>query len=249
MNFASKSLESDKVEKYVDGLPDMIHGSVMATKPKTMQHAIEFTTELMDKKISTLAERQAEKQEENLITTNKNSNNNFQEGRSGSSLRRWEWGKGRTYGLGSSLCNKCKFHPPIARALFKNRTLTCYECGNQGHSGSDFPELRIKNHETKRRYEARGMYIRLEGQSAINLAHQKSYADVRQKPIEFQVDKPGYASGIALERRVESVAYKLKLPQELSRVHNTFHVSNLRKCYADEPLAVPLGGLHLDNEL
>ncbi|GJT45710.1 hypothetical protein Tco_0954425 [Tanacetum coccineum] len=49
--------------------------------------------------------------------------------------------------------------------------------------------------------------------------------------------------------QVESVAYKLKLPQELSRVHNTFHISNLRKCYADEPLAVPLGGLHLDNEL
>ncbi|GJS22690.1 hypothetical protein Tco_0451322 [Tanacetum coccineum] len=175
--------ESDKVEKYVDGLPDMIHGSVMATKPKTMQHAIEFTTELMDKKISTLAERQAEKQEENLITTNKNSNNNFQEGRSGSSLRRWEWGKGRTYGLGSSLCNKCKFHPPIARALFKN----VQHCKRVG---------------------------------------------------PFKV----------LEQ-VESVAYKLKLPQELSRVHNTFHVSNLRKCYADEPLAVPLGGLHLDNEL
>ncbi|GJR20937.1 putative reverse transcriptase domain-containing protein [Tanacetum coccineum] len=52
--------ESDKVEKYVGGLPDMIHGSVMATKPKTMQDAIEFATELMDKKISTFAERQAE---------------------------------------------------------------------------------------------------------------------------------------------------------------------------------------------
>ncbi|GJQ95318.1 putative reverse transcriptase domain-containing protein [Tanacetum coccineum] len=44
----------------IGGLPDMIHGSVMATKPKTMQDAIEFATELMDKKISTLAERQAE---------------------------------------------------------------------------------------------------------------------------------------------------------------------------------------------
>ncbi|GJZ42213.1 hypothetical protein Tco_0589099 [Tanacetum coccineum] len=51
--------ESDKVEKYVGGLPDMIHGSVMATKPKTMQDAIEFATKLMDKKISTFAERQA----------------------------------------------------------------------------------------------------------------------------------------------------------------------------------------------
>ncbi|GJV17743.1 hypothetical protein Tco_1363066 [Tanacetum coccineum] len=52
--------ESDKIEKYVGGLPDMIHGSVMASKPKTMQDAIEFATELMDKKISTLAERQAD---------------------------------------------------------------------------------------------------------------------------------------------------------------------------------------------
>nr|GEU74933.1 hypothetical protein [Tanacetum cinerariifolium] len=40
--------ESDKVEKYVGGLPDMIHGSVNASNPKTMQEAIEFTTELMD---------------------------------------------------------------------------------------------------------------------------------------------------------------------------------------------------------
>ncbi|GJV71537.1 hypothetical protein Tco_1491532 [Tanacetum coccineum] len=45
------------------------------------------------------------------------------------------------------------------------------------------------------------------------------------------------------------VAYKLELPEELSRVHNTFHVSNLKKCHADEPLAVPLDGLHLDDNL
>ncbi|GKC24714.1 reverse transcriptase domain-containing protein, partial [Tanacetum coccineum] len=52
--------ESDEIEKYVGGPPDMIHGSVMASKPKTMQDAIEFATELMDQKIRTLAERQAE---------------------------------------------------------------------------------------------------------------------------------------------------------------------------------------------
>ncbi|GKE44056.1 putative reverse transcriptase domain-containing protein [Tanacetum coccineum] len=45
------------------------------------------------------------------------------------------------------------------------------------------------------------------------------------------------------------VAYKLELPEELSRVHNTFHVSNLKKYYADEPLAVPLDGLHFDDKL
>nr|GFD42213.1 reverse transcriptase domain-containing protein [Tanacetum cinerariifolium] len=51
------SEESDKVEKYVGGLPDMIHGSVLASKPKTMQEAIEIATELMDKKVLTFAER------------------------------------------------------------------------------------------------------------------------------------------------------------------------------------------------
>nr|GFA98830.1 hypothetical protein [Tanacetum cinerariifolium] len=53
-----KVKESDKIEKYVVGLPDMIHGSVMASKPKTMQDGIEFVTKLMDKKIRTLAEHQ-----------------------------------------------------------------------------------------------------------------------------------------------------------------------------------------------
>ncbi|GJR63146.1 putative reverse transcriptase domain-containing protein [Tanacetum coccineum] len=57
---------------------------------------------------------------------------------------------------------------------------------------------------------------------------QKSYADLKQK--------------------VREVAYKLELPEELSRVHNTFHVSNLKKCHADEPLSVPLDGLHLDDK-
>ncbi|GJS23884.1 hypothetical protein Tco_0452516 [Tanacetum coccineum] len=49
--------ESDKIEKYVSGLPDMIHGSVMASNPKTMQDAVEFAIELMDKKIRTFAKR------------------------------------------------------------------------------------------------------------------------------------------------------------------------------------------------
>nr|GFA84166.1 reverse transcriptase domain-containing protein [Tanacetum cinerariifolium] len=50
--------ESNKIEKYIGGLPDMIHGSVVASKPKTMQEAVEIATELMDKKICTFAERE-----------------------------------------------------------------------------------------------------------------------------------------------------------------------------------------------
>ncbi|GJS63419.1 putative reverse transcriptase domain-containing protein [Tanacetum coccineum] len=100
---------------------------------------------------------------------------------------------------------------------------------------------------------------------------QKSYADLKRKPMEFQVgDKvmlkvspwkgvvrfgkrgklnPRYVGPFKVLEQVGSVAYKLELPQELSRVHNTFHVSNLKKCYADEPLAVPLDGLHFDDKL
>ncbi|GKC51320.1 putative reverse transcriptase domain-containing protein [Tanacetum coccineum] len=71
---------------------------------------------------------------------------------------------------------------------------------------------------------------------------QKSYADLKRKPMEFQV-------GDKVLEKVGEVAYKLELLEELSRVHNTFHVSNLKKCYADEPLAVPLDGLHFDDKL
>ncbi|GJZ52560.1 putative reverse transcriptase domain-containing protein [Tanacetum coccineum] len=60
---------------------------------------------------------------------------------------------------------------------------------------------------------------------------------------------PRYVGPFKVLEKVGSVAYKLELPQELSRVHNTFHVSNLKKCYSDEPLVVPLEGLHIDDKL
>ncbi|GJX12158.1 putative reverse transcriptase domain-containing protein [Tanacetum coccineum] len=60
---------------------------------------------------------------------------------------------------------------------------------------------------------------------------------------------PRYVGPFKVIERVGEVAYKLELPEELSRVHNTFHVSNLKKCHADEPLAVLLDGLHLDDKL
>nr|GEW36517.1 putative reverse transcriptase domain-containing protein [Tanacetum cinerariifolium] len=60
---------------------------------------------------------------------------------------------------------------------------------------------------------------------------------------------PRYVRLFKVLAKVRAVAYKLELPQEMSRVHNTFHVSNLKKCYADEPLAVPLDGLHVDDKL
>nr|GEW72162.1 putative reverse transcriptase domain-containing protein [Tanacetum cinerariifolium] len=100
---------------------------------------------------------------------------------------------------------------------------------------------------------------------------QKSYADLKRKAIEFHVgDKvmlkfslwkgvvrfgkrgklnPRYVGPFKVLERVRDVAYKLDLPEELIRVYNTFYVSNLKKCHADEPLSVPLDGLHFDDKL
>ncbi|GKD04021.1 hypothetical protein Tco_1178995, partial [Tanacetum coccineum] len=52
--------ETDKLKRYVGGMPDLIYSSVVASKPKTMQEAIEMATDLMDRRINTLAERQTE---------------------------------------------------------------------------------------------------------------------------------------------------------------------------------------------
>ncbi|GJS51335.1 putative reverse transcriptase domain-containing protein [Tanacetum coccineum] len=100
---------------------------------------------------------------------------------------------------------------------------------------------------------------------------QKSYADLKRKPMEFHVGdrvmlkvspwkgvvrfgkqgklNPWYVGPFQVLAKAGAVAYKLELPQELSRLYSMFHVSNLKKCYSDEPLAAPLDGLHIDDKL
>ncbi|GJX87038.1 hypothetical protein Tco_0337812 [Tanacetum coccineum] len=60
---------------------------------------------------------------------------------------------------------------------------------------------------------------------------------------------PRYVGPFKVIERVGTVAYKLELPQQLSRVHNTFHVSNLKKCLSDESLVIPLKELRVDDKL
>ncbi|GKA03491.1 putative reverse transcriptase domain-containing protein [Tanacetum coccineum] len=100
---------------------------------------------------------------------------------------------------------------------------------------------------------------------------EKSYADRRHKPLEFEVgDKvmlkvspwkgvirfgkrgklnPRYIGPFKILDKEGTLAYRLELPEQLSRVHNTFHVSNLRKCFVDEPLAILLDDIQIDDKL
>ncbi|GKC68641.1 hypothetical protein Tco_1101239 [Tanacetum coccineum] len=135
--------------------------------------------------------------------------------------------------------------------------------------GRRFGEVQLTGPELVQETTEKIILIKQRIQAARD--RQKSYADLKRKPMEFQVGdrvmlkvspwkgvvcfgkrgklNPRYVGPFKVFEKVGSVAYKLELPQELSRVHNTFHVSNSKKCYADEPLAVLLDGLHIDDKL
>ncbi|GJU23779.1 putative reverse transcriptase domain-containing protein [Tanacetum coccineum] len=124
-----KKLE-DKVERYVGGLPDMIQGSVVASKPKTMQEATEMASELMDKKINTIAERQAENKRK-FDDTSKNNQNHPQHNKRQNTGRAYTAGSSdkKQYGGFKPLCPKCNYNHngPCAPK--------CYKCNKFGHLG------------------------------------------------------------------------------------------------------------------
>ncbi|GJS11381.1 putative reverse transcriptase domain-containing protein [Tanacetum coccineum] len=123
--------ESDKVERYVGGLPDMIQGSVVASKPKTMQEATEMASELMDKKINTIAERQAENKRKFENTSRNNQNQQRQENKRQNTGRAYTAGSGdnKSYTGSKPLCPKCNYNHngPCAPK--------CYKCNKFGHLG------------------------------------------------------------------------------------------------------------------
>ncbi|GJZ04981.1 hypothetical protein Tco_0538256 [Tanacetum coccineum] len=182
-------MASDKVERYVGGLPDNIQGNVMASKPKMLQDAIELARSLMDQKVCAYAARQADNKRR--IDNNLGDNHAQQPPYKRQNVA-------RAYTVGPSekkeyagtlpLCNKCKLHhngPCTVKrmnckrvghstrdcrsptATTNQRTLTCFKCGNQGHYRSEYP--RLKNQNCKNQTgngEARGRVYALGGGEA-----------------------------------------------------------------------------------
>ncbi|GJU85877.1 putative reverse transcriptase domain-containing protein [Tanacetum coccineum] len=159
--------ETTKIDKYIGGLPDNIHGNVMSARPKTLDFAIELANDLMDQKLRTYAERQ----NENKRKADDSSRNNHQQQphKKQNVARAYTAGPGekKAYTGDLPLCTKCNYHhtrqcaPKCGKCKRYGHATTdcrvntnnnnknqkaraCYECGNTGHVRRDCPKL--KNH-------------------------------------------------------------------------------------------------------
>ncbi|GKF70646.1 hypothetical protein Tco_0203703, partial [Tanacetum coccineum] len=120
-------------------------------------------------------------------------------------------------------------------------------------------------HETTERI------VRIQQRLQAARDRQRSYTNVRRRPLEFQVGdrvmlkvsprkgvirfgkrgklNPRYIGPFKILERIGPVAYKLELPEELRNIHNTFYVYNLKKCLSNESLVIPMKELRLDDKL
>ncbi|GJR33540.1 reverse transcriptase domain-containing protein [Tanacetum coccineum] len=160
--------ETAKIDKYIGGLPDNIHGNVMSARPKTLDFAIELANDLMDQKLRTYAERQ----NDNKRKADDSSRNNQQPHKKQNVARAYTAGPGekKIYTGDLPLCTKCNYHhtgqcaPKCGKCKRYGHTTTdcrvntnnnnnnnnnknqkagaCYECGNTRHMRRDCPKLK-----------------------------------------------------------------------------------------------------------
>nr|GEU29252.1 putative reverse transcriptase domain-containing protein [Tanacetum cinerariifolium] len=158
------------------------------------------------------------------------------------------------------------YHASIKAAPFealygrKYRSPVCWsEVGDSQLTGSELIQ------------ETTEKIVQIKNRLLTARSRQKSYADVRRKPMEFEAGdmvmikvspwkgvirfgnrgklSPRYIKPFEIIERIGLVAYKLELPEKLHGIRNTFHVSNLKKCLADENLVIPLEEIQLDDKL
>ncbi|KAI3784085.1 hypothetical protein L1987_43177 [Smallanthus sonchifolius] len=163
-------------------------------------------------------------------------------------------------------CNEASYHTSINMAPFEalyGRKCRSPICWNEiGEAQITGPEL-IQETSDK--------ILQIRDNIRVARSRQKSYADKRRKPLEFQVGDlvllkvspwkgvirfgkkgklaPRYVGPFKILERIGKVAYRLELPPALNNVHPTFHVSNLKKCLADENLHIPLDDVRIDETM
>ncbi|GJV74682.1 putative reverse transcriptase domain-containing protein [Tanacetum coccineum] len=151
--------ESDRVEKYVGGLPDTIHDSVKATRPKTMQEAIEFATELMDKRIHDVVENKQKSED-----TSGNNQNQPQQNKRQNTGRAYAAGNGdrKTYTGPKPLCSQCDYHhdgpcPPRCSNCKRVGHLT-RDCRSRPANANNNTNNNNRNNNNKNNQKGNGCY-------------------------------------------------------------------------------------------
>nr|GEX86066.1 hypothetical protein [Tanacetum cinerariifolium] len=181
-----------KIKKYVGGLPDMIHGSVMASKPKTMLDAIEFATEMMDKKICTYVACQTENKKKFEDTLRNNQNQQQQ--------NKWQQ-IDRAYTAEPSEKRKSSGNANTGNnhrtTRANQRGNSCYECGAHGHFKRECPKLKNKNRGNQRgnghaptkvyaKYMLKGWHVLL---AHVTTMKTEDMSEGKQlKDVEFHID-------------------------------------------------------------
>ncbi|GJT95617.1 hypothetical protein Tco_1091135 [Tanacetum coccineum] len=166
------------MEAFIGGLTRSIEGNVTASKPQTLEEAINITQRLMDQ-VTRHNSVQGTNDHKRKFDDRRTFNNNYYQ-------------------------NNCN--------------------NNNDNPNNDHHQQQNRRQEIAAR------------------DRQRSYANVRQKPLEVPVGDR------VMLKVVGPVAYKLELPEELKNVYNTFHVSNLKKCFSDESLVIPMKELQLNEK-
>ncbi|GJT56212.1 putative reverse transcriptase domain-containing protein [Tanacetum coccineum] len=228
--------ESDKIERYVGGLPDMIHGNIVASKPKTMQEAVEMATKLMDKKVSTIAERQAENKRK-FENTSRNNQNQQQQNKRQNTGRAYTAGTGekKPYKGSKPLCAKCNYHHdgPCAPK--------CHKCNKVGHFARDCRSAGNANNTNNQRGTGAPAKVYAVGHARTNLDSNVVTVfpeDLSGLPptrkVEFQIDLVPGAAPVARAPYQLAPSKMKELSKQLKELSDKGFITSRVECRLED---------------